>query len=435
MRQYGVGVASGGVSGAIGGGASALCGFTSRDGLCVLLRSGSRLTFVDSRLKKFRLRRAVRIESMFLSADAVLPQRSGKRGWRRYGPRACGRRLQMLSLVCSAEQVCEAVPEGLPRTVFEASRIDPIISGLEPVSIPYSEHRAARFRAPVAVRFLSGHDRNEGLQFRKTRTTKEGVRTMKKVFHLAMLSAFVVIGLAASHLAHADGDSDGWHSGGGCDNWERIGFELATCIDASWDNSSSVFNSYVNYTTKCGTWGTVVMHVDLKAAIDEHLHESDNVIGSMTFLGKIQDVECCIGKSDLCVDQQAKIKNGNILHVTTSGNSWESTVVDVSTPWRKYDFCQENPKYIFCTHRESWIFNEPNTPRCAEDETCNCGDHLCTVDDCDTYWDNNTEMTDLELPAETSCGDSIIGAILRPSPTMTMRARPAPSKRRAPPTQ
>ena len=76
-------------------------------------------------------------------------------------------------------------------------------------------------------------------------------------------------------------------------------------------------------------------------------------------------------------------------HIVTSGSNWTSTWVEVSSRWKRYDFCQTNPGYVYCTANISGdVWTMPDTPRCAVDGSCNCGDHFCTEDDCDAEWDN-----------------------------------------------
>ena len=113
--------------------------------------------------------------------------------------------------------------------------------------------------------------------------------------------------------------------------------------------------------------------------------------------GEIADAYCCFDQSDLCYKSQVeKNDSGQITRVTKSSLTLSTTLVDVSTHHKRYDFCQANPDDIYCqVDPEGDANTEPEGPACAEDSSCNCGDHHCTVGDCDWHWERS--------PAAATC--------------------------------
>ena len=120
-------------------------------------------------------------------------------------------------------------------------------------------------------------------------------------------------------------------------------------------------------------------------------------MSASTTWGDVRDIHCCWNKSDLCFKSQVEKDERNVItQVTKSGNSYTTRFVDVSTHRKRYDFCQANPDDIYCqVDPEGDANTEPEGPACAEDSSCNCGDHHCTVADCDSTWkDLNPNSTD-----------------------------------------
>lgn len=233
---------------------------------------------------------------------------------------------------------------------------------------------------------------------------------MKTRFFVAVLSACMAVGLFAPYSANADGTSVYGHAlehnPDACNNWARISHSDVDCMHAWWDNSPPVSagvgaGSTYGVESYCSEWGTVVANIDIKNAEDRHVHMYN--IGRWTAKVShhdIRNISCCIDDSDLCYKNQVRPKDGQdqIAHITVSGSSWTSTSVKVDTHWKRYDFCQQNPSYIYCTANVSGdVWNKPDTPRCAEDNSCSCGDHVCSAESCDAEWDmrhgNNNLMS------------------------------------------
>ena len=84
---------------------------------------------------------------------------------------------------------------------------------------------------------------------------------------------------------------------------------------------------------------------------------------------------------------------GKIREITVSGSSYTTNWVDVSTHEKRYQYCQSKPNSIYCKNDPSGdAFTDPN-PSCEVTETCNCGDHHCTANDCTSEWDGTTPAT------------------------------------------
>ena len=88
--------------------------------------------------------------------------------------------------------------------------------------------------------------------------------------------------------------------------------------------------------------------------------------------------------------------------VTNTNGTINAGWQDVSTHQLRYDFCQANPNNIYCTNDPSGdAHTEPGTVAvCGTDSTlaCNCGDHFCTVGDCNWHWEQS--------PAVDTCADA-----------------------------
>ena len=236
---------------------------------------------------------------------------------------------------------------------------------------------------------------------------------MNTKFFVSVLSACMAVGLFAPHSANADGTqiTAYQHEGGACNKWARISHGDVDCMNAWWDNSPPVSagvgaGSTFGIESFCFDWGTVVAHIDIKNATDRHGHMTNlgRLNGNITH-HDVRNISCCIDDSDLCYQNQVKPKDGWIAHIEVSGSSWTSTSVKVDTHWKRYDFCQENPGYIYCTANVSGdVWNRPDTPRCAEDNSCSCGDHVCSAESCDAEWD--TWQASNDLMSSSGCAAS-----------------------------
>ena len=211
----------------------------------------------------------------------------------------------------------------------------------------------------------------------------------------AFLAAFVAIGDARADGENAGGD-DNWHIGGKCSGSHAIPHTSSTCLHAWWDNSPSaaLVSTAFGAQSHCSSYGTVVAEIRLERGTNEHFHipDADKIRGSDNYRD-VDNVYCCLNHSDLCWKKQVeKNDEGEISHITTPSSSiLTETPVDVSTHWARYRFCQANPDYIYCTvDPEGDANTEPEGPACAEDESCNCGDHYCSAADCESQWDSST---------------------------------------------
>ncbi len=83
-------------------------------------------------------------------------------------------------------------------------------------------------------------------------------------------------------------------------------------------------------------------------------------------------------QSDLCHKRQVEPKDGKIRRYTGTGTNTE--YVDVSSHLARYLYCEEHPDDIYCeVDPKRDAFDDPEI-------AFNCGDHYCTVDDCEENW-------------------------------------------------
>ncbi len=232
----------------------------------------------------------------------------------------------------------------------------------------------------------------------------------------AILAVFLAAG-SIPHDARANGSTTNtWHESNGCSAFFRVSHDAATCLTANWDNSPPVSSGYAlgsraTVRNKCSNYGTVVAHLDVSGSGDWHIHLTNNeeYRGSLP-LNDVSGVYCCLNASDLCHKSQVeKIASGpyagHISRITTTASAIATTYEDVSTHHRRYNFCQSNPIDIYCrANPQGDALTVPTTPACSDDNTCNCGDHFCTADDCDSMWDDNAPATFSALDDRTSGG-------------------------------
>ena len=244
----------------------------------------------------------------------------------------------------------------------------------------------------------------------------KGSGAMKMRFIVALLAAILTVPVVV-HDARAHGDAvyDGdefkYYEGGACSRWARVTTASATCLSSDFSNGGFTQSGWAR--NECAGYGTVVAHHDLRATTDNHWHLDDN---SKQRFGPgwyhTRSIKCCMNKSDLCYKDQvekvtdADINNGNasIRFLRVIGEAQAVSYVDVSTHENRYEFCQENPNYIYCTENpEGDALTSPlevaqaaaeaaGEPTCSADSSCNCGDHYCTAADCDSSWDDSTPV-------------------------------------------
>ena len=193
--------------------------------------------------------------------------------------------------------------------------------------------------------------------------------------------------------------------GGACNGAMRITRDDATCLSGGWSNSwSTPPGGYKHWVeSHCADYGTVVAHHDTIAGQDRHWTLTDS--GKETYEGassKTRDITCCLDDSDLCYRNQVEANDRDRITVISEVNgAYNAGWQDVSTHQLRYDFCQANTNNIYCTNDPSGDANRvPGTAECGTDSTldCNCGDHFCTVDDCNSAWDGS--------PAVDTCADA-----------------------------
>lgn len=212
---------------------------------------------------------------------------------------------------------------------------------------------------------------------------------------LAVLSVCLAAGFGSAP-ANADNDDNsyGWqiHGGGACTGINRIDKTSSSCLEAGWDNEPQYHAGTVYWAKNlCNNLGKLVVHIDLYNLGDRHFHLHKYYSGKITRSHSWTDtrnIYCCLDKSDLCWKRQVQARNGTIWHIDTSRGHTNPDYIDVTTHQKRYNFCKDNSDYIYCRVDPKGDANKkPKGPACADDNSCNCGDHYCTAEDCDAEWD------------------------------------------------
>ena len=199
-------------------------------------------------------------------------------------------------------------------------------------------------------------------------------------------AGFIVValaGLLVSALLASQASANDFRWGTACGHGHRISKGSsdwqANCLSARWSNSWNFSRAgyEVNVKNECSEYGTIVTNIDIKSADDAYYHLHSSNEERFISIGKIRDVTCCINGSDLCFKRQ--IEGEWIKHVTVTGSGWSQNWVDVRTQKRRYNFCQDNPDDIYCEV-------DPEGDAHVTPPPLNCGDHYCTVDDCESQY-------------------------------------------------
>lgn len=214
----------------------------------------------------------------------------------------------------------------------------------------------------------------------------------------AALAVFLTGGFGAHFDASGGEGTNTWHEdGAGCDGTNRLDKAQATCVSADWDNEGAGYS--VTVQNRCASYGVVTVGVDVSGGTDVHMHIASANTGTYSSIAStknVRSVHCCWNRSDLCFKSQVeKDANNEITQVTKDGASYTTTYVSVSTHQKRYDFCQANSDDIYCeVDPEGDANTAPADLSCVQTATCNCGDHHCTADDCDSEWSDNRFASD-----------------------------------------
>ena len=225
---------------------------------------------------------------------------------------------------------------------------------------------------------------------------------MKKILlgiAAAMLVALMVVVLPQSE-SHSNSE---YEVGSYCPSGKRVSSTDATCLTATWDNSGA--GTTYSVTNECSEYGNVHTRINTRGeAITDiiwNLNNTSAATVSITF-GSVSSVSCCLDRSDICYRNQVEANDRDRITVISVVNgAYNAGWQDVSTHQLRYDFCQANTNNIYCTNDPSGDANrDPASAECGTDSTpdCNCGDHFCTVDDCNSAWDGS--------PAVDTCADA-----------------------------
>ena len=202
---------------------------------------------------------------------------------------------------------------------------------------------------------------------------------------------FIVValaGLLVSALLAGQVSANSWKDvSSACGHGHRISHGSAdwdaNCLSAGWDNtppfSSGVAGGSTHWVqSNCSQWGTVVANVDVANFSDLRWTLTNGNRESQKYASvNVRDITCCINKSDICFKRQ--IEGEWIKHVTVTGSGWSQNWVDVRTQMRRYKFCQDNPDDIYCEV-------DPEGDAHVTPPPLNCGDHYCTVSDCESQY-------------------------------------------------
>ncbi len=232
--------------------------------------------------------------------------------------------------------------------------------------------------------------------------TPRSIAIITKCMSVSLVAVFLAVGSGAT-IAHADhgGNTGDYHSHGKCDGINRMPKSDASCLSGGWDNNfDTATMGYSHWVrNECAAYGTVIVHHDVIDASDRHWHLEDGNRKEYISLHQTRNLYCCFDDSELCFKSQVEAgaddaSDGHIKQVTVGNGLVSGTYVDVSTHYKRYRFCQANPDDIYCTVDPSGdAKTEPPGPACAEDNSCNCGDHYCTEADCTSKWDETTPAT------------------------------------------
>ncbi len=182
----------------------------------------------------------------------------------------------------------------------------------------------------------------------------------------------------------------------GCTSNQQISVSDATCVSVSRKEEvrgAFTFNK-VAVENACSTHGNIVARVNVTTVTGTSGGAKMCVSAtrqSMETTSPISGIYCCFeGEGDLCwKDQVVANADGNIKRRSVSSPS-TSTEHAVGTHRQRYDFCQEHPDDVYCDVNPSGDAKlDPDGGACGTGNqlACNCGDHFCTVADCDWHFE------------------------------------------------
>ena len=171
--------------------------------------------------------------------------------------------------------------------------------------------------------------------------------------------------------------------GSNCEWSYRMNHSNSDCMHGWWDNSPPASAGYGTGSkwgvqSFCSNYGSVVAKIDLSGGADKTWTlNNGSKRRSGSFWHDVSGVYCCIDKGDMCIKQQVE-ESGNEIKYFVSGNSTLQTA-EVTERIDRYNFCQDNPDTIYCEV----------DPQGDAHVAPNCGDHDCSVDDCNSNWDES----------------------------------------------
>lgn len=178
-----------------------------------------------------------------------------------------------------------------------------------------------------------------------------------------------------------------------CQSQYRMSHSNSDCLHAWWDNSpsASCWGTKGGAQSYCSNYGTVTVKIDLVAGTDRTINRNNSEkYRYENCLTDTRSISCCIDKSDLCVKNQVEADVNDKIKYFVSGNSTLQTA-NVGTRIERYNFCKDNPDTIYCDiDPEGDALWEPN-----------CGDHDCTVSDCNWHW-NQSDAHESSLCVKTN---------------------------------
>ena len=234
----------------------------------------------------------------------------------------------------------------------------------------------------------------------------ESTRNPYRLFWTAAAAIAVAVSsvlVPSSAFAHGGTDTQQAHVGGGCNSQYKVSHGDSDCLAAWWDNTPPASTGHAGGSTfgaktenDCDDYGEVRAHIDMLNTGDTHFHltDSSKYRGYLDF-NNISGISCCINESDLCYKQQVeKNSRGRIKVWTGTGTTMEK--VNVRTHAKRYAYCSEFPDSIYCVNDEDGdAFIDPN----------NCGDHLCTVADCQTAFEASDAYEQCQSDGFTDVAD------------------------------
>ena len=168
-------------------------------------------------------------------------------------------------------------------------------------------------------------------------------------------------------------------------------YQNASCLHGWWDNTPPVSTGVVGGSTwgmqnRCGDWGSVYGRVKVEYNTWDYrergyLMENWDKKRGYSLNVDVHDIKCCPEKGELCHKSQVRALSGKIKIWDDSSN--EYVRVDVSTREKRRHFCRqgENRSGVYCRNDLSGD--------AMDGHAYNCGDHYCTVDDCEWHFEQS----------------------------------------------